>query len=682
MNSILILIFCVITGVVHYAFFSILKKPEMRIHKLRIIFCLITAGMWAAKIILSSLPTTFYDFFMTGRGIPRLLRVFLYAVVLLTDYRKLQKFLTKQRILLFLLCPILSYLTLEISIGTNPLSIRIPFLFCNLIFLGLFYLFFFFLTGKAGLSLTLCSVGMLLLSLGNYFVYQFRGRYISYSDIYELTAAAAVVGKYKLAFGRNSLIAVLLLGLSLALIWSTSKNSLHKWIPKIPYRIAFCILIPVLSVLLVRSDFLFSHVSSKPWDPQKTEQKYGYVLSAMAEIHDSVASVPEGYSVEAAENVLTPFYTKESETAQTPNIIVVMNESFTDLSVLGDFETNEDPLPFFHSLSDNCQKGSLITSGIGGGTSYTEFESLSGSSQAFIQGAAYARYIRSDTPTLVSTLKSLPDAYTATAMHPEKAANYYRDRAYRCFGFDETYFIDAFEDAECIFDKVTDAADYEFLFRRFEEKTPGKPALFFNVTMQNHGDYSHTDYTFEHPVSVTSFDAGSDVNEFLSLMRMSDDALQELISYFSRVEEPVLLLFFGDHQPSLNEEFYEKVLGKPSEALTTEEEMKKHMTPFFLWANYDIEEKDLGTISPNLLSPLLLETAGLPLTAYNRYVLSLKDTLPVIQSMGYQDRDGNTYTYDDESPYLDLINNYRNVQYNYLHDKKNRLDIYYYPYTN
>ena len=36
---------------------------------------------------------------------------------------------------------------------------------------------------------------------------------------------------------------------------------------------------------------------------------------------------------------------------KNPTIIVIMNESFADLSVVGDFETNTQVTPFMDSLS-------------------------------------------------------------------------------------------------------------------------------------------------------------------------------------------------------------------------------------------------------------------------------------------------------------------------------------------
>ena len=107
--------------------------------------------------------------------------------------------------------------------------------------------------------------------------------------------------------------------------------------------------------------------------------------------------------------------------------------------------------------------------------------------------------------------------------------------------------------------------------------------------------------------------------EYFSLMRASDEALERLLTYFQQVDEPTLILFFGDHQPRVEEEFMEELFGKSLESLNHKELQKRYQVPFFLWANYDIAEETYGLISVNFLSTLLLRTAGLEMSAYAFY---------------------------------------------------------------
>ena len=209
------------------------------------------------------------------------------------------------------------------------------------------------------------------------------------------------------------------------------------------------------------------------------------------------------------------------------------------------------------------------------------------------------------------------------------------------------------------------------------EANGDQPFFMFNVTMQNHSGYLSTYSNFDQEVWLTGSMAGKypKVDQYLSLIKKSDEAVQNLISYYSTVDEPTIICFFGDHQPSVETEFYEELYGKSLDELTLEEEEQMYMTPFFIWANYDIEEKTVDAVSLNYLSTLLLETADLPMTEYQQYLAELHDILPIINTLGYMDKDGNWYRIDDEtSPYYDLIEDYRKVQYNHLLDKQNRVD--------
>ncbi len=72
-----------------------------------------------------------------------------------------------------------------------------------------------------------------------------------------------------------------------------------------------------------------------------------------------------------------------------------------------------------------------------------------------------------------------------------------------------------------------------------------------------------------------------------SLIAKSDQALSYLISYFEQVDRPVLICFFGDHQPALNGDF-ENALRNPGEDMDTDLTMteKIYTVPYFIWSNY------------------------------------------------------------------------------------------------
>ena len=203
----------------------------------------------------------------------------------------------------------------------------------------------------------------------------------------------------------------------------------------------------------------------------------------------------------------------------------------------------------------------------------------------------------------------------------------------------------------------------------YENRDPSKPFFMFNVTMQNHGGYDVAYNNFQQQIKLTSTEEFCPkANRFLSLMYEADQAFAELVDYFSHVSEPTIILMFGDHQPSIEDEFVESLLGSELTELTVEQKQKRYVTPFILWANYNIDEGYIDRMSSNYLSTLLLQTAGIKTTQYNDYLSAIYSKLPVIDTTGYITADGTYHTYDETTEYTELLAGYEKVQYNNLFD--------------
>ena len=166
--------------------------------------------------------------------------------------------------------------------------------------------------------------------------------------------------------------------------------------------------------------------------------------------------------------------------------------------------------------------------------------------------------------------------------------------------------------------------------------------------MQNNAAYNGKYEDLKKYVDLSEYGDFNDTETYLSLIHESDKAIQKLCNYFKNIDEPTLICFFGDHQASIEEDFFELLYGKPLDDLTDEEQMKRYITPFFIWANYDIEEQYIDKISANYLEDLILLTAGYDLTGYEAFTYNLYQKYPVISANGIYDKDGNFYTEDAE----------------------------------
>lgn len=529
-------------------------------------------------------------------------------------------------------------------------------------------------------ALILSVLFFMVVGIANYFVIAFRGYGIVFMDLYAVKTAATVAGGYRYSINLPFVVAVFA---NLALIGVCLLLPKRKY----PYRnVKFTLLslvgmsVSALFFLWINSDVIFFRdVSSLTWDHSIGMKEYGYVLYFSSNAGKATVSEPVGYSVEKADEILSRYEEsgslQEVSNQQNPNLIMIMNESFSDLSVLGKIDTNQEVMPFYNSLSENVIKGYAESSVYGGYTANSEFEFLTGCTKAFLPGNPYLQYIDDYVPTLIDNLKAQTGYTKSVAMHPYNPSGYNRNRVYPLLGFDEFLTLEDFSQTKLVRDYVGDQEDYEKIVELYEKKEEGTSLCVFNVTMQNHNPYNDRTYQFENPVKVTNFEATTSTNQYLSLIKMSDDALESLVNYFEKEEEPTIIFIFGDHQPHLSDSFYETVVGKVPELFSQEQVMKKHLVPFMLWANYDIPEQTIDKISINYLSSLLLQTAGLEMSDYDRFLLDLHQKLPSISASGYYDQKGALHDYSDEDEECEeVLQEYKIVQYNYLFGGDDRLD--------
>ena len=535
---------------------------------------------------------------------------------------------------------------------------------------GLLYL----VTGRVRLTAGLTTGLFVFVGLANRYIIHFRGRTIFPGDLLSLQTAANVAGNYDYTPDAVQLHCLLALALFLLLLWKVPKRPGRQrphWQAALPVA-ALC---AAYLAVFFQTDFL-RQVEIEPslW----TTRGNGFVLNFSVCLRYSSVEEPEDYSQETLAAI--QLETEEDWTADPDaagaerpvNLIVIMNESFSDLAEVFDLETNEDPLPFFHSLTENTIRGTAYSSVFGGTTANSEYEFLTGNTMAFLpEGTVpFHMYVGADEPNLGGQLKSL--GYHTVFMHPYLASGWNRRAVYQSFGFDEIHFQGDFQDPIYMRNYITDQADYENLVRRYEEKEAGEPLFIFNVTMQNHSAYSVPWTGLDRTVWLTGDMEGrySTVDQYLSLLRESDNALEYLIDYFSQVEEPTMILLFGDHQPQVATNFYTEVLGGDFEKVDIAAAQRRQEVPFLLWANYDIPEEAGVTTSLNYLAALLMETAGLPLTEYQQFLLQLQETVPALNAVGYMDTDGTWQKSRDalsEEARAGLLQ-YETLQYNLLFD--------------
>ena len=547
-------------------------------------------------------------------------------------------------------------------------------------------LILFAMLGRWWLSTALSGAVFTIIALINYYTRDLHGSALMPQDILNLGTAAEVMGSYTLKI-THDVIKIALLFLPILAIAFVQRR-LCKGAPKRASWPARGVRVAgsALCVFLVMFFGYFGPVTVKPkttygWAWQNTYYTYGYLagtIEATSLMADPIIE-PEGYSDDAAVEAFAKAdgYTgpATAETAQDyPDVVLILSESFYDFDLVTDLQADTDIMPVTKNLP-NSVYGHTISPHVGGGTNSTEYEMLTSNSLILMPSITPFNWLNLyNANSVVSYLKGL--GYSTMAAHPYTNSNYQRDSAWLALGFDETHFQDDVPTQDRYGDRPyqTDSATYKDWEKLYEAMPEDKPRFSFLVSIQSHGDYDMNDASLDIVHAATDYGEYDELmDEYLSCIKMTDAAVQELCDYFTAQYEKtgrkVIVAMAGDHAPS----FVTHVADPSFAAAGNDLQLLQRSTPFFIWANYPLEHTDaavsttdpLNRMDMVMLTPTLLQQAGLPLSDYYKYLLEMKQNTPVVTAANdYMKADGTTAKYGVD-PALDAwVKGYLNLEYN------------------
>ncbi len=570
----------------------------------------------------------------------------------------------------------------------------------NLLFFYLLYGSAAFLSGSVRRGFQIATLVPMLFGLTNYFVVSFRGSPIVPWDLLSLGTAVSVADNYTFTLSWKAAASVLMF-IWMILIVSKSSVTFRNW--KIRFAVAAVWLIGLggyvsgiqkssvqsffgmdttlftLNVLYRNNGIAAAFLGNLRF--LNIEEPSGYSVKKVAEIASDLQTDAESINSEHSASVSTSDSdtqkntgTGTAATVTNPNIIVIMDEAFSDLSVWGDFETSEEVMPFFKQLQQEAVGGEVYVSVKGGNTANTEFEFLTGNSMAFLPTGSvpYQQYIKSETPSLASYLKSL--GYTTTAIHPYNRSGWDRDTVYGYFGFDQFLDKDSFTDPYRLRGYISDKSAFDKIIEQYEIGKNQGSQFIFEVTMQNHGGYSKETPDFNIYLTLPEVESKTTsvvaTEKYLTLINQTDRALQELVEYFEQQSEPTIIVMFGDHQPSdYITNTIQRICGVTGDD-TLDSLEQGYRVPFLMWSNYGLEHQYYDGISVNYLSSILMQNANIAKTGYQEFLSNLMQSFPIINANVYQDADGVFHSWDENQE--EQLKNYQILQYNQLVDKKHR----------
>lgn len=550
----------------------------------------------------------------------------------------------------------------------------VPFLIDMVIAIGLVAVPFLVSSGRTLASKIMCVV-LFAIGIAEYTVLQFKNLPIQPGDLFALGTAAAVgantTSGYTLTVGTGCMYGIAALIVSLILISLTSRDrkriveangeqaacsiwaadggnadSLAK--RAIGYRIVGWVL---FALFIGQFTIPYANglgISVYTWKPIPSYQDNGFLSSFVSTAQLMIPQKPKGYSKQIADKTVKELASRYDEkngegsaakaardqySQQKPNIVVVMNETFSDLSIYDSIkDAGYDGPQYLKSLyPDSILHGTLQVSAMGGGTCNSEFETLTGNSMAFIGSGVYPyETYNMNIDNLVSQLKG--QGYDTHAIHPAAGSNWNRDGVYSAFGFDTFDDEATFVGATRFRNRIDDASTYSKTLEYLNGSDT--PQFIFDVTLMGHSGYETGLVPEDKQVNCTvdGLDEKNQnkLNEYLATSNEEDAQLKTLIDGIKKSKKPTIVLFFGDHQPALSE----AIGGESDDIVQTEMQWQ---TCYTMWANYDVAGSVKGTeldTSTSYLSALLCHEAGIPMTDRQKAAYLLMEDVPKINVVG------------------------------------------------
>ncbi len=491
--------------------------------------------------------------------------------------------------------------------------------------------------------LTLVTSIWLLLGVANAVVLCFRSTPLGAVDIAILPSAVSIIDVYIDTWLIVALCVLLAVGLG-ALVWAFFRAK--KFTPGYKRTTAFVLLCAALTALgygltiwgnkAERAEVYANIVDAY--------DRYGFVYCFGTGAVDRGIDEPDLYSKQAVRGMLRRLdWADEPEVK--PDIVMVQLESFFDVAHLGDVSYEEDPIPTFHKLKEECASGYLTVPSVGAGTANTEFEVLSGMSLDFFGMGEYPYMTILQEEACETIATDLKDqGYVAHAVHNNTGTFYVRNKVFAQLGFDTYTSIEFMNDIEYnpigwAKDKVLTGEIVKAL------DSSDDPQFVFAITVQGHGKYQRgVDSEETESLNVQWADDQEDADAFayyLSQLKETDAFIADLVQALEERDRPAVLVLYGDHLPNFD-------IG--SEQL---ENGDVFQTEYVIWSDLDLGLKDRNLSAYQLSARVLkaLDMDGGVISRYHQKMQGRHGYQDGLRLLEYDVLYGEHYCYDGTNPY-------------------------------
>ncbi|CGG47265.1 phosphoglycerol transferase [Streptococcus pneumoniae] len=552
------------------------------------------------------------------------------------------------------------------------------------------YILVYNLIGKVFLSMVLTSCTLIILCIVNYLKLIFRGDPLYPSDFTQITHMQSVIPMVMDYFSW-SYIFVIIVSIVACIV---AGIYMRRYIQNVKIHLGIRALLVVGSIFVLyaygnfantfmNKVFQKSGVDFVLWNQNENYASNGFVLGFISNLDTTVMEKPKNYSKENMLQIANDIKKQYSgnvgnqKKKEKPNIIFVMSESFWDPTKVTNLSFSEDPVPNLHHYIENFPGGQTISPTFGGNTANVEFEALTSYSMSLLKPGSipYQQVItnKKEVPSIPTALKK--EGYYTSAIHSFGRTFFKRDDVYKVLGFDKFNAEDTMENVDIDGDYISDLAMSKEIIAELEEQK--QPTFIHAVTMQNHFPFTEGRFG-ENLIEISGLEneeSKGELETYTEGLRRSDEALQYLIEQLDNLDRPTLLVFFGDHLPSLgtNKSFY-KENGYITNEKTPSERLAMAQTPLLMYANFDMPNDNLGLVSPIHFSNLIFDYAGLNKSLFYQFLSELYKEIPVLRDELKVDKNGEVIN-DLTKKQKEMLEQYKMLQYDLLVGNQYSKDI-------
>ena len=489
----------------------------------------------------------------------------------------------------------------------------------------------------------LISVFWVFLGICNGYLLTKRVTPFNAQDLKAMSEALAVMNSYFNAFE----LVMIVIGVVALVFWIISMwrrggqftGKMHRWIALGGVIVSFAAC-GVVTEAAIDNRVISNYFGNIAF----AYEDYGFPYCFSASLFNTGINEPSGYSEEAMAEISNNGEITKSETGRSeedlPNIMFVQLESFFDPTEVEWLRFSEDPIPNLRKLFSEYSSGYFKAPSVGAGTANTEFEVLTGMSMRFFGPGEYPYKTYGKMNTLESAASALKElGYGAEALHNNGGNFYSRAQVFNNMGFDHytsKEFMNILQTTpegwatdDILVPNIMEAMD----------TTEGQDFV-FTITVEGHGEYP-TEKVLEDPeIVVSGVEDEGERNAweyYVNLIHETDKFVQQLIDAVEARNEPTVLVFYGDHLPTMN--------------LEAKDLKSKYLynTNYVIWDNIGLEKQDENIAADQIVAEVFdrLDIHTGTVFNYHQERKSTKNYLADLELLQYDIMYGDQYVYGE-----------------------------------